>query len=48
MKKQDIFSMINTLFRGLSKSAQVEIMVSLYYEMDASQEDKFLGETDNA
>jgi hypothetical protein len=48
MKKTDNFSMIITLFRDLSKSAQVEIMTMLYYEMYDHQKDEFLRETENA
>lgn len=48
MKKEDTLSMIVTLFRDLSKSAQVETMTMLYYEMYDEQKDKFLRETENA
>jgi hypothetical protein len=48
MKKADNFSMMITLFRDLSKSAQVEIMTMFYYEMYDHQKDEFLRETDNA
>lgn len=48
MKKADNFSMMITLFRDLSKSAQVEIMTMLYYEMYDHQKDEFLRETENA
>jgi len=39
---------IITLFNGLSKSEQVETLVTLYYSMYDSQKDKFLEETENA
>ena len=48
MKKADTFEFIITLFRDLSKSAQVEIMTMLYYEMYDREKDQFLRETDNA
>ena len=40
--------MIVTLFRDLSKSAQVEVMTMLYYDMYDAQKDAFLEETENA
>jgi hypothetical protein len=48
MKKQDIISMMCTLFRNLSQSAQVEVMTMFYYDMYDRQKDQFLRETDNA
>lgn len=38
---------IITLFNGLSKSEQVETLVTLYYSMYDNQKDKFLRETEN-
>lgn len=40
--------MIITLFRDLSKSAQVEVMTMLYYDMYDHEKDAFLRETENA
>ena len=48
MKMEDIISMMCTLFRNLSKSAQVEVMTMFYYDMYDHQKDQFLRETDNA
>lgn len=48
MKKQDIISMMRTLFRNLSQSAQVEVMTMFYYDMYDRQKDQFLRETENA
>ena len=47
MKKQDTIEMIVTLFRDLSRSAQVEVMTMLYYDMYDGQKDQFLRETEN-
>lgn len=48
MKKEDTISMIVTLFRDLSQSAQVEVMTMVYYDMYDGQKDQFLKETENA
>ena len=47
MKKQDTFDRIESLFDGLSASAQVELLCLLYEELDCAQKDKFLRETGN-
>lgn len=39
---------IEILFATLSKSEQADLMVSLYYSMDAYHKDRFLEETENA
>ena len=48
MKKEEIISTITKLFNDLSKSAQVEVMTTLYYRMYDEQKDRFLEETENA
>jgi hypothetical protein len=48
MKKEETISTITKLFNGLSKSAQVEVMTTLYYRMYDEQKDRFLEETENA
>jgi hypothetical protein len=47
MKKEDIFTVMETLFRNLSQSAQVEIMTMFYYEIYPAQKDKFRRKIEN-
>ena len=48
MKKQDIISMMCTLFQNLTEEAQVEVMTMFYYYMHDGQKDEFLRETENS
>lgn len=45
MSKQEI---IFNLFNELSTTKQVELLTSLYYELDDFHRDQFLKETENA